>query len=329
MERVQQMRALKALSVAAAVLAVAAPSYAVAADYPVRPITMVVPFPPGGASDIAARVVAKEAEITLKQPIIVENRPGATGNIGARAVAAADPDGYTLLCAALSVWSINVALFKNLPYDAAKDFDLITVAVRTPNVLAVRKDFPANDLKEFVAYMKAHPGEVTFATSGSGSSDHLTSELFWQTTGTKGIHLPYKGGGPAIGDLVAGHADVSFANLGTIYPQISTGKVRALAMTSDVRHAQLPDVPTLKEQGVDEVVYSWQALGGPRGMPADVRAKLQDAIVGALQKQSVKDQFAKTGFEVVANSPEEFAAFQAGEIARWKEVVARGNIEAP
>lgn len=323
------MRMLKAFCVAAAAVAVAAPSFALAADYPSRPITMIVPFPPGGASDIAGRIVAKEAEAILKQPIIVENRPGATGNIGARAVATAEPDGYTILCAALSVWSINEALFKDLPYDPAKDFDHLTVAVRTPNVLAVRKDFPAKDLKEFVAYMKAHPGEVTFATSGSGSSDHLTSELFWQTSDTKGIHVPYKGGGPAIGDLVAGQVDVSFANLGTIYPNISTGKVRALAVTSDVRHPQLPDVPTLKEQGVDEVVYSWQALGGPKGMPENVRVKLQEAVIGALKKQSVKDQFAKTGFEVVANTPEEFASFQAGEIARWKEVVAKGKIEAP
>ena len=323
------MRMLKGFCVAMAVAAVAAPSLAAAADYPSRPITMIVPFPPGGASDIAGRVVAKEAEAILKQPIIVENRPGATGNIGARAVATAAPDGYTILCAALSVWSINAALFKNLPYDPAKDFDHLTVAVRTPNVLAVRKDFPAKDLKEFIDYMKAHPGEVTFATSGSGSSDHLTSELFWQTTGTKGVHVPYKGGGPAIADLVAGHADVSFANLGTIYPNIASGKVRALSVTSDPRNAQLPDTPTLKEQGVDAVVYSWQALGGPRGMPADVRAKLQEAVIGALKTQSVKDQFAKTGFEVVANTPEEFAAFQAGEIARWKDVVAKGNIPAP
>ncbi|RXF74151.1 Bug family tripartite tricarboxylate transporter substrate binding protein [Hansschlegelia zhihuaiae] len=323
------MRVLKALCVAAAVTAVAAPSFAIAADYPNRAITMIVPFPPGGASDIAARVVSKEAEAILKQPIIIENRAGATGNIGARAVASSAPDGYTLLCAALSVWSINAALFKSLPYDPAKDFDHLTVAVRTPNVLAVRKDFPAKDLKEFIAYMKANPGQVTFATSGSGSSDHLTSELFWQTTGTKGIHVPYKGGGPAIGDLVAGQVDVSFANLGTIYPNIAAGKVRAIAVSSDVRHAQLPDVPTLKEQGVDQVVYSWQALGGPKGMPDDVRAKLQDAFVKALNTQSVKDQFAKTGFEVVANTPEEFKTFQAGEIARWKEVVAKGNIEAP
>lgn len=323
------MRMLKAVCVAAAIVAVAAPSFAVAADFPNRPITMIVPFPPGGASDIAGRVVAKEAEVILKQPIIIENRSGATGNIGARAVASAAPDGYTILCAALSVWSINAALFKNLPYDPAKDFDHLTVAVRTPNVLAVKKDFPAKDLKEFIAYMKAHPGEVTFATSGSGSSDHLTSELFWQTTETKGVHVPYKGGGPAIGDLVAGQVDVSFANLGTIQPNIAAGKVRAIAVTSDARHPMLPDVPTLKEQGVDEVVFSWQAIGAPKGLPADVKAKLQDAMIGALNKQSVKDQFAKTGFEVVANTPEEFKTFQAGEIARWKEVVAKGNIEAP
>ncbi|GLK54171.1 tripartite-type tricarboxylate transporter receptor subunit TctC [Methylopila capsulata] len=322
------MRIVRAFCAAAAIVAAAVPAFA--AGYPERPITVVVPFPPGGGSDVAARIVSAEAEKSIGTNMIVENRPGATGNMGAAAVARAAPDGYTILCAALSVWSINPALFKGLTYDAAKDFDLLTVAVRTPNVLVVRKDFPANTVAEFVAYLKANPEKVSFASSGSGSSDHLTAELFWQKTGTHGNHIPYKGGGPAIVDLVGGQTDASFQNLGVISPQISSGKVKALAVTSDERHAMLPDVPTLKEQGVEGVdVYSWQAFGAPKGLDPAVRAKLETALTTALRADAVKAAFAKTGFDVVANTGKEFEAFQAKEIARWKQVVAEGAIPSP
>jgi tripartite-type tricarboxylate transporter receptor subunit TctC len=315
---------------AAAVAAALAAGPALAADYPTRPVTMIVPFPPGGASDAAARVVQREAEKNLGQSIIIENRAGATGNIGANAVAKAAPDGYTLLCAALSVWSINVALFKSLPYDATTDFDHLTVAIRTPNALILRKDFPAKDLAEFTAYLKANPNKVTFASSGAGSSDHLTAELFWQQTGTSGVHVPYKGGGPAIADLIGGHADASFVNLGSIAPQVKDGKVRAIAVTSEAEHPMMPGVKTLKEQGVDGVeVYSWQAIGAPKGLDPAVRAKLEKSFIDALKTDTVKAAFAKTGFEVVANTGEEFKAFQAKEVARWKDVVAKGKIEAP
>ncbi|GBD46936.1 Bug family tripartite tricarboxylate transporter substrate binding protein [Methylopila sp. Yamaguchi] len=322
------MRIVRAICAAAAIVAAAVP--AVAAGYPERPITVVVPFPPGGGSDAAARIVAAAAEKTIGANMIVENRPGATGNMGAAAVARSAPDGYTILCAALSVWSINPALFKGLTYDAAKDFDLLTVAVRTPNVLVVRKDFPANTVGELIAYLKANPEKVSFASSGSGSSDHLTAELFWQKTGTSGNHIPYKGGGPAIVDLIGGQTDASFQNLGVISPQIAAGKVKALAVTSDERHAMLPDVPTLKEQGVEGVdVYSWQAFGAPKGLDPAVRAKLEKALTDALRTDAVKAAFAKTGFDVVANTGKEFEAFQAKEIARWKQVVADGNIPSP
>jgi tripartite-type tricarboxylate transporter receptor subunit TctC len=324
----KRMRVLTALTVAATVLAATTPAFA--AGFPERPINLIVPFPPGGASDTAARVVQAEAEKRLGQSIVIENRAGATGNIGANAVAKAAPDGYTLLCAALSVWSINPALFKSLPYDAVNDFDKITVAIRTPNALILRKTFPANTLEEFIAYLKANPGKVSFASSGAGSSDHLTAELFWQKTGTQGTHVPYKGGGPAITDLIGGHADASFVNLGSIAPQVKDGKVKAIAVTSEAEHPMLPGVKTLKEQGVDGVeVYSWQALGAPKGLPDDVRAKLETAFTEAYKTDAVKAAFAKTGFEVVATGTKAFEEFQAAEIARWKQVVAEGKIEAP
>ncbi|MDR4307789.1 tripartite tricarboxylate transporter substrate binding protein [Chelatococcus sambhunathii] len=322
------MRIIRALTAAVAVAALAVP--ALAAGYPERPVTMVVPFPPGGASDQAARVVQTEFEKNLGGNVVIENRPGATGNTGAGAVARSAPDGYTLLCAALSVWSINPALFKGLNYDAAKDFDLLTVAVRTPNVLVTRKDFPAKDVKSLVEYLKANPGKVTFPSSGSGSSDHLTAELFWQKTGTTGNHIPYKGGGPAITDLIGGQTDVSFQNLGNIYPHIVTNKVNALAVTSAERHPMLPDVPTLKELGYEGLeVYSWQAIGAPKGVDPAVKAKIEDALIKALKTEAVAKAFAKTGFDVVASSEAESEAFQAKEIARWKQVVDEGKIPSP
>ncbi len=325
------MRIIHALTTAVAIVASALPVAPVlAAGYPERPITVVVPFPPGGASDQAARVVQAEFEKNLGGNVVIENRPGATGNTGAGAVARSTPDGYTLLCAALSVWSINPALFKGLNYDAAKDFDLLTVAVRTPNVLVTRKDFPAKDVKSLIEYLKANPDKVTFPSSGSGSSDHLTAELFWQKTGTTGNHIPYKGGGPAITDLVGGQTDVSFQNLGNIYPFISTGKVNALAVTSAERHPMLPDVPTLKELGYDGLeVYSWQAIGAPKGVDPAIKAKIEEALIKALKTETVVKAFAKTGFDVVASSEADSEAFQAKEIARWKQVVEEGKIPSP
>lgn len=322
------MRIIRALMAAAAIVGTATP--ALAAGYPERPITIVVPFPPGGASDAAARVVQNEFEKNIGGNVIIENRPGATGNTGAASVARSAPDGYTLLCAALSVWSINPGLFRKLNYDVAKDFDYLTIAIRTPNVLVTRKDFPAKDVKSLIALLKEKPGQVTFASSGAGSSDHLTAELFWQTTGTTGNHIPYKGGGPAIVDLVGGQTDVAFLNLGNIYPHITAGKVNALAVTSEQRHPMLPDVPTLRELGIEGVdVYSWQAIGAPKGLDPAIRQKLEDALRKAYKTQSVIDNFAKTGFDVVASTGEEFREFQAKEIARWKQVVETGNIPAP
>lgn len=322
------MRIIRALMAAAAIVATATP--VLAAGYPERPVTVVVPFPPGGASDAAMRVVQSEFEKALGGNVIIENRPGATGNTGAASVARSAPDGYTLLCAALSVWSINPALFRKLNYDVANDFDYLTIAIRTPNVLVTRKEFPAKDVKSLIAYLKEKPDQVTFASSGAGSSDHLTAELFWQKTGTTGNHIPYKGGGPAIVDLIGGQTDAAFFNLGNIYPHIAAGKVNALAVTSEQRHPMLPDVPTLRELGIEGVdVYSWQAVGAPKGLDPAIRQKLEDALRKAYKTQSVIDNFAKTGFDVVASTGEEFREFQAKEIARWKQVVETGNIPPP
>lgn len=298
-----------------------------AASYPDKAVTVIVPFPPGGSTDMLARIMAQKMGEKLGQPIIVDNKPGATGAIGAAQVKRAAPDGYTLLAASIGVWATNPFLQKNLAYDPAKDFDLLTVAVRSPNILVVNPNVPVKNVAELVAYLKKNPNQVSFASSGAGSSDHLSAALFWQITGTSGIHVPYKGGGPAITDLVAGHAQASFQNLNNVISHIKAGKLRALASTGDKRSLLLPDVPTLAESGMtDAVVWSWQALGAPKGLPDDVKSKLLEAMMSALKDPDVAKRLTDPGFEIVASSPKEFALFLQMELARWKTVIEVGKI---
>jgi tripartite-type tricarboxylate transporter receptor subunit TctC len=300
-----------------------------AAGYPERAITVIVPFPPGGSSDATARVVTAKLSERVGQTVVIDNRAGANGALGAVALKQAKPDGYTLLVGSIGVFAINPALFKDLKYDPQKDFDLLTVAVRTPNVLVMNPGFPVNSVRELIDHLKKNPDKVTFASSGSGSSDHLTAALFWQKTGTTGIHVPYRGGGPAINDLVGGHANVSFQNLGAISQQVKAGKLKALAVTGEKRAAALPEVPTIAEAGVPNLeVYSWQAVAAPKGLPADVKAKLEAELIASVNAADVKARFDQIGFDVVGNTGAQFAQFLAGEIARWKTVIETGKITA-
>jgi tripartite-type tricarboxylate transporter receptor subunit TctC len=300
---------------------------AIAAGYPDKPITAIVPFPAGGSTDMIARVIGPRVNQRLGQPIIVENRAGATGAIGAGLVKRAPADGYTIMVASIAVYAVNPFLQKKLPYDPVKDFDLLTVAVRAPNVLIVNPSLPINSIPELIAYLKKNPGKMTFGSSGAGSSDHLNTELFWQKTATSGVHIPYKGGAPVITDVIGGHLDVSFQNINVVLPHLKTGKLRALAITSASRSALIPDGPTLSESGVKEVdVYSWQGIAAPKGLPADVKAKLHGAIVSSLNEPDVKNKLTEQGFEVVANTPEAFNSFLQTELVRWKKVVEVGNI---
>ncbi|CAN7368493.1 tripartite tricarboxylate transporter substrate binding protein [Massilia sp. LjRoot122] len=301
----------------------------VQAAYPERPITIVVPFPAGGSTDAIARAVGAKMSARLGQPVIVDNRPGATGAIGAGMVKRAAPDGYTVLAASIGVYAMNQWLQKKLPYDPSRDFDLLTVAVQAPNVLVVHPALPVNTVPELIAHLKKHPGKLAFASSGNGSSDHLTAELFWQKSGTSGLHVPYKGGGPAITDLLGGQTSASFVNVNTALPHIRSGRLKALAVTSERRSVVLPKVPTLGETGVPGVeVYSWQAFAAPKGLPKDVKAKLHGAIVAALKEPEVSGKLLEQGFDIVANSPEQFKAFQALEQARWGKVIVDGKITA-
>ncbi len=300
-----------------------------AQTWPTKPVTMVVPFPPGGSTDTVARALGPKLQEKLGQTFIVDNKAGATGTIGAAAVKRSPADGYTLLVTSLGPLVIAPHLLKNLPYDAGKDFDFVTVAVQAPNVLVVPARSPYKTLAEMLAALKAQPGKLSFGSSGNGSSDHLTAELFWLQSGTSGTHIPYKGGAPAISDLLGGQIDASFQNINAVFQHITSGKLRALAITSEKRSPLLADVPTLAEAGVKGVdVYSWQAVVGPKGLPADVRAKLHDGIVAALNDPKTRQQFTAVGFEIVASTPEQFAAFQQRENARWKQLIETRKITA-
>ena len=313
--------------VLAALLMTAAVVTPAAAEYPERNITVIVPFPAGGASDMTARHLVGPLSERLKQTVVVDNRAGANGAIGAAALKVAPPDGYTLLVGSIGVFAINPGLFKELRYDPQEDFDLLSLAVRTPNVLVANPGYPANNVKELIEALKKNPDKVTFASSGIGSSDHLTAVLFWQKTGTTGIHVPYRGGGPAINDLIAGHANVSFQNLGAIAQQVRGGRLKALAVTSAQRVAALPDVPTMAEAGVPDLeVYSWQAAAAPKGLPAAIRQKLEAELGAVAQSPDVKAKFEAVGFEVVGSNGSQFATFLADELARWKAVIEAGKI---
>jgi tripartite-type tricarboxylate transporter receptor subunit TctC len=300
-----------------------------AQTWPDKPVTLLVPFPPGGSTDLIARVIAPKLQEKFGGTFLVENKAGAGGTIGAAAAKRAAPDGYTIFVSSLGPFVIGPHLMKGIGYDPLKDFDYLTVAVQAPNVLAVPANSPHKTVGDVIAYMKANPDKMTFASAGNGTSDHLTAEVFWQQTGTKAVHVPYKGGAPAMTDLLGGQVDATFMNINTGLNNIKAGKLRALGITGTQRSPLLPNVPTMEEAGVKNVVvYSWQAFARPKGMPADIKAKLHAAIVAGLNDPTVKPKLLELGFEIVGNTPEQFTAFQAAEFARWKNVIEVGKITA-
>jgi tripartite-type tricarboxylate transporter receptor subunit TctC len=298
-----------------------------AQTFPSKPIRVVIPFVAGGSSDIVGRAIASKFQEILGQPGVVENRPGANGAIAAEFVAKAEPDGYTVLVGSIGVFSINSALFKDLRYQP-RDFAPITLAVTTPNVLITRPDLPASSMKELVDYAKKNPGKLSYCSSGTGSSDHLTGELWKQGSGLFAVHVPYRGGAACQTDIMGSQVDISFQNLGAVTNYIRGNRMKALAVTANARHPQLPNVPTTAEAGFpDLVVTSWQAAAAPAKTPREVVAKLNDAMVRALRSPDIRERMTQIGFDVVASTPEEFGRFMQEEVDRWTKVVQRGGIK--
>jgi len=292
------------------------------AAYPERPITLIVPFAAGGTTDIIGRIIASGMAKDLKRQIIVENREGAGGTIGTDQAARARPDGYTLLLHTPSTAAINRYLYTRLKYDSAKDFTPISLVTKAPNVLVVRKGFPAKNVAELVKLAKANPGKYNYASSGNGTILHLSGALFTQTAGVDIVHVPYNGAGPAMNDVVAGTIDIMFDNFPSAIGHIRAGRVIPLAITTKARNFAMPNLPSIAEQGYPSYETStWAAIYGPKNLPPDILARLAKAAAAAARDPETIKKFRDLGAEPVGSTPQECAAFVAQQIAYWAPVV--------
>jgi tripartite-type tricarboxylate transporter receptor subunit TctC len=293
-----------------------------ATEYPSRPVTLVVAFPPGGPSDVLARIVGKKMEQLLGAPFVIENRPGAGGNIAAESVARAAPDGHTLLMGNNSILATNESLYKHLNYNPEKDFIPITLIGTQANILVINSEVPARSLKELIALAQAQPGKINFASSGYGAAAHLAGELFKSQAKIDIVHVPYKGAAPALQDVIAGHDQIMFATAASVIGHIEGGRVRALAVTTLKRTQVLPDLPTMDEAGLKGFDAStWHGLVAPAGTPPQVIATLYDAAVKALHDPDVQASLGKLGVDIVGDMPQEFQAYIKSEIPKWTAIV--------
>jgi tripartite-type tricarboxylate transporter receptor subunit TctC len=308
--------------------ATAAPWAAAQPGYPSQPIRWVVPYPAGGGTDVLARTVAEAMRETLGQQIIVDNRPGASTNIGAQLVATAKPDGYTFMSADNAVLAFNEHLFSKLPFSPEKDFTYVGGISRFPLALVVHPAFEARTVKEFLAYVRAHPGKVNYASPGNGSPHHLAMEMFKTRTQTFLTHIPYRGAAPALQDVMGGQVPCMFLDLAAGLPVIQSGKVRALAIGSAQRVAALPDVPTLAEAGVPNTeVFAFQGILAPAGLPAAITARLNAELNKALLNPAVVRRMTDFGMEALPGTPEQFRAMARAEAARWGEIIRAAGVK--
>jgi len=289
--------------------------------YPTKAIRIIVPFPAGGTSDILSRAIGQKLTEQWKQPVIVDNRPGASANIGAELLVKSPPDGYTLFCAS-TIHTINPSLYSKLAYDPVRDFAPITLIAATSQVLAVHPSVPVKTVKEFIAYAKKHPGELNYSSAGNGSQPHLTAEMFKARTGINIVHVPYKGAPPAMSDLLAGHVALTFATSPSAVPHVKSGKLRALGVSTAKRIAALPDVPTIDEAGVPGFEASGaNGLVGPAGMPPEVVAKLNAAVVRIVREPAMSKSLSEQGADPWTTTPSEYGAYLKSEVAKWAKAV--------
>ena len=298
------------------------PDAATAQAYPTKPIRIIVPFPPGGATDILARAVGLELTKALGQPVPIENHGGAGGNIGADMVAKSAPDGYTLVMATVGTHAINMSLYSKMPYDTVKDFAPVTLVASVPNVLVVHPSVPVKTVTDLIELAKAKPGQINFASSGNGTSIHLSGELFKTMAGVSMVHVPYKGSAPAVADLLGGQVQLMFDNMPSSLPHIKAGKLRAIAVTSAKRSPALPDLPTIAEAGLPGYeASSWFGVLAPAGTPREIITRLNQTIVASLRTPAMNERLSSQGAEPVGNTPEQFASFIQAEIAKWAKVI--------
>ena len=311
---------LKALLVAGALLAGSLPAWA--QPYPNRPLRIVVPFPPGGGTDIGTRIVAQKLQEAWGQAVIVENKPGAAGIVGTELTAKSAPDGYTFMMGNIGTHAINVSLYKKLAYDPVKDFAPVSMVADLPLLLLVHPSVPANSVKELIVLAKSQPGKLNFSSSGAGGSMHVAAELFKSMTGVDMVHIPYKGGAPAVADLLSGQVALSFSTVLETIQHVKAGKVRALAVTNDHRSIALPDLPTIAEAGLPGYQsISWLALFAPAGTPKDIVNKVSAESVRILKLPDVKERLLAQGAEPIGSTPEQLAATLAADIAKYAKVI--------
>ena len=299
-----------------------------AANYPTKPIRLIVPWPPGGGTDVFARVIGQKLTERLTYTVVVDNRPGASGNIGAEMVAKSPPDGYTIMLATITL-ATNPSMYKSLGFNPVKDFAPITLVAGVPHVLVVSPSLPVNSVKELIALAKAEPGKLNYASAGSGSPFHLAAELFKLMTGTSIVHVPYQGGGPAITAVIGGQVQLTFGNLLAVLPLVKSGKLKALGVTSAKRSSAAPDLPTIAEEGVRGYDFSsWFGFFAPALTPKETVAKLNHEIVRILETPEMKQRLTQDGADVVASTPQEFGAYLASETKKWSQVIKQAGIRA-